>query len=361
MSDREHEEPRLTRRKFIQTASAVTAGATAASVLGSACTRMPEAKLEPPTDAQKAGKRQTDSTIAIAGCDSYDHDIFSLLKPFLKNADLPDFHGKVVLIKPNMIDSVPGRPLTTEPAVVKAAVDLANALGAREIIIAEGAAHNRDTQYLLANSGIGALVTKLGLQYVDLNIDDLEKVENPLPFSRLDHFYLPKTVVKADAVISVPKLKTHHWARMTCSMKNLYGCIPGRKYGYPKNVLHYHGIDNCILDINRLIKSPIQLVDAVVAMEGDGPIMGEPKKANFIMLGNDAAATDASCARIIGLHVANVPYIRYAGEVIGNIDENHIKVLGLPIARVATQFKPAPSFDATGKSVKFEDPNQSSS
>jgi uncharacterized protein (DUF362 family) len=361
MADDSPDDLKLSRRRFIQSASAIAAGAGTGALMTNGCTRLPDNKLKAPTAAQKAGRRTTDSSVVIAACKSYEQDIFALLKPQLKNADLPDLHGKVVVIKPNMLDCVPGKPIATDPAVIQAAVELANHLGAKQIIAAEGTAHNRDTQYLLENSGHGALYRKLGLRFVDLNEDDIEKVENPNPFTKLAHIYFPKTVLEADAIISVPKLKTHHWARMTCSMKNMFGCIPGRKYGYPKNVLHFEGIDNCILDINRILRPPIQLVDAVIAMEGDGPIMGNAKPANLVLLGNDAAATDATGARIMGINIQNIPYLRYAGEIIGNTDEQHIKILGLPLSEAHTPFKPAPTFDATGRSIKFEDPNQATS
>jgi uncharacterized protein (DUF362 family) len=347
----------LSRRNFLQAA----AGTLSAGSLLYGCVRSPSVKIAKPNAAQIAGKRSGDSIVTIAKCQSYDDDILGMLKPFLKDAQLPDLHGKVALIKPNMIDVIPGHPICTDPVFIKIAAELAGYLGAKEIIVAEGPGHNRDTEFLLANSGHGQMIKKLGLRFVDLNLDDLEKVDNPEPFSKLDHIFFPKTVLAADAIISVPKLKTHHWARLTCSMKNLYGCIPGRKYGWPKNVLHYQGIDNCILDINRLLKPAIQLVDAVVAMEGDGPIMGTAKNSRFVMLGTDAAATDASCARIMGMKVENIPYIRVAGEVIGNVEEARIKVLGTPLATVATEFKPSPCFDKYGKSIKFDDPNAASS
>ena len=349
----------MSRRYFLK----VAAGSVTASAGGlvAGCVRSPDAKIAPPTDTQLAAKRTTDSPLAIAQCQSYDQDVFAVLKPYLKDLDLPDLKNKVVLIKPNMIDVIPGRPICTNPAVIKAAAELADYLGAKEVIVGEGPAHNRDTEFLLAQSGPGALYKQLGLRFVDLNLDDLEKMDNPEPFSKLEHIYFPKTVAHADAIISVPKMKTHHWARITCSMKNLYGCIPGRKYGWPKNVLHYHGIDNCILDINRLLKPAIALVDAVVAMEGDGPIMGTPKETKFVMLGTDAVAVDATCARIMGIDVHNVPYLRVAGQVIGNTDQVKIKVIGETMQSVATQFQPAPCFDAKGRSIKFDDPNAATS
>jgi uncharacterized protein (DUF362 family) len=354
----------LSRRQFIKTAAAqgiVVAGA--GSLISGCGTRTPQVHLPDPSAAQKAGRRQSDSPIFVSRCDQYADDIFSaLLKKGVSNIDLPDLKGKTVLIKPNMVDYWPDRPITTNPAVVKAAVDLVDYLGAREIIIGEAPGHMRDTELLLNTSGLGALVKKLGLRFVDLNLDDIEPVSNTNGFSPLKQIYLPKTALHADAVVSVPKLKTHHWARITCSMKNLYGCVPGRKYGWPKNILHFSGIDNCILDLNMLLKPAIQVVDAVVAMEGDGPLNGTPKQSNFIMVGTDAPAVDSTCARAMGIDPKNVPYLRVAGEVIGNIDPTHIKLFGVDqMATLTTPFKPSPNFNQAGNPLTHGDPNMSGS
>ena len=74
----------------------------------------------------------------------------------------------------------------------------------------------------------------------------------------------------------MPKLKTHHWAGVTLSLKNFFGCMPGRVYGWPKNVLHVRGIPESILDINAAVRPHLAIVDGIVGMEGDGPIMGDP-------------------------------------------------------------------------------------
>jgi uncharacterized protein (DUF362 family) len=354
----EHEHKHMSRRHFL----GVAAGAMAAGhILGGCGVKVVDIKVQPATDAQRAEKRKTDSPLAIVRCDSYDQNIFALLKPHLKDLDLPDLHGKTVMLKPNMIDLAPGKPITTSVAVIEAAFELVKHLGAKDIVVGEGPGHNRETERLLAESGHGPLYKRLGLKFVDLNLDDLEEVANPNGFAKIDKFYFPKTAAKADLIVSIPKLKTHHWARLTNCMKNMYGCVPGRRYGWPKNVLHYNGIDNCILDLTRLLKPGIQLVDAVVAMEGDGPLNGTAKDAKFVMLGTDPAAVDATCARIMGIDPENVPYIRGAGEAIGNIDPAHIKIFGASVDEVKTPFKPSPLFDATGKRLKTEDANAASS
>ena len=97
----------------------------------------------------------------------------------------------------------------------------------------------------------------------------------------------------------LPKLKTHHWVGVTAAMKNLYGVIPGIKYGWPKNVLHYAGIPETVADINASLPKTIAVIDGIECMEGDGPIMGTPKPLGLIAISLQPAAVDATCARIM--------------------------------------------------------------
>jgi uncharacterized protein (DUF362 family) len=136
----------------------------------------------------------------------------------------------------------------------------------------------------------------------------------------------------------MPKLKTHHWAAMTASMKNLFGVVPGAVYGWPKNLLHFRGIENSILDLAATIRPELAIVDAIVGMEGDGPIMGRPRPAGFVAMGSDPVAVDATCARAIGLDPLKIPYLSQASEFLGNLAVDRIEQRGEPLSRFATRF-----------------------
>ena len=122
-------------------------------------------------------------------------------------------------------------------------------------------------------------------------------------------------------------------------MKNLLGCIPGRKYGWPKNSVHIYGIKETTIDLQHLLKPVFALVDGIVAMEGDGPINGTARKAGFLVLGDDLAAIDATCARTMGVKLSDLPYIQLAGKVVGNVDPESIKILGASIDSVKQDFE----------------------
>ena len=105
------------------------------------------------------------------------------------------------------------------------------------------------------------------------------------PFSRLKSLYLPNTALRADLLVSLPKMKTHHWVGATLSMKNFFGLVPGGVYGWPKNVLHWAGIDECIADLHAAFPRHFAIVDGIVGMEGNGPIQGKPKPAGVLVAG----------------------------------------------------------------------------
>jgi uncharacterized protein (DUF362 family) len=206
-------------------------------------------------------------------------------------------------------------------------------------VVGEGPGHRRDTEYLLAASGLGDHLRELRVPFVDLNVDDVRPVTLKSRFMGREALFLPVEVLKSDMVVSMAKLKTHHWAGMTAAMKNLFGLVPGSIYGWPKNLLHFCGIDQSILDLNATIRPGFAIVDAVVAMEGDGPIMGTPRRCGFLAMGTDPVAVDATCARIMGLEPRRIPYLRDASRYLGNAAVGRINQRGDPPARFASRFE----------------------
>jgi uncharacterized protein (DUF362 family) len=136
----------------------------------------------------------------------------------------------------------------------------------------------------------------------------------------------------------MPKLKTHHWAGVTLSLKNMFGIVPGSCYGWPKNVLHWAGIDNSILDINAASRPDFAIVDGIVGMEGNGPVQGTPKPCGVLVLGDDPVAVDATCCRVMGLRPEKVKYLNAAGTLLGHLDAAKIQQIGETVASARTPF-----------------------
>ena len=127
-------------------------------------------------------------------------------------------------------------------------------------------------------------------------------------------------------------------------MKNLFGTVPGAVYGWPKNVLHLHGIPHSIVDLVSTIRPHFTIVDAVTAMEGDGPIMGTPHPVGMIAMGRDPVAVDATCARVIGIDPWKLRYLEDASAFLGHVDERRMRFVAEPVQRFRTSFKLLPEW-----------------
>jgi uncharacterized protein (DUF362 family) len=205
-------------------------------------------------------------------------------------------------------------------------------------MVAEGPGHCRDTLLLLEESGLAEVLWQDRIPFIDLNYDEVYFADNIGRYSSLARLTFPETLRQVDWVVSLAKLKTHHWAGVTLSMKNLFGVMPGLYYGWPKNVLHYAGINGAILDIVSALKPQFAIVDGIVGMEGDGPIMGSPKPVGVLVMGRNLPAVDATCARIMGIDPRRVRYLAEAWR-LGPVSEKEIVQLGENLASVRTDFK----------------------
>jgi uncharacterized protein (DUF362 family) len=253
-----------------------------------------------------------------------------------------DVRGRSVLLKPNLVEYEAGAAINTHPVVVAGAAVALRRLGASRVVVGEGPGHRRDIEYLLTETGLHHGLRDAGVVFVDLNHDDVREAPLKSWFTGMRSLSLPVTLLDADLVVSLPKLKTHHWAGMTCGMKNLFGVVPGAVYGWPKNLLHIRGITESILDLAATVRPGLTIVDAVVGMEGDGPIMGRSRTLGCIAMGTDVVAVDATCARLIGLDPGRMPYLRAAGTFLGQMREVNIDHRGERPARFRTDFDVIP-------------------
>jgi uncharacterized protein (DUF362 family) len=169
-------------------------------------------------------------------------------------------------------------------------------------------------------------------------LDETSHIRLNRPFSRLESLYLPRSALGADLVVSMPKMKTHHWVVATLGMKNLFGLVPGGVYGWPKNVLHWAGIEESIADLQRLFPRMFTIVDGIVGMEGNGPIQGKPKGSGVIVAGSDRVAVDATCCRIMRIDPRKIHYLRLA-ETEGQTEEENVRQSGESVRSVQTSFE----------------------
>lgn len=280
--------------------------------------------------------------IVIAKAPNYEVDLVPIVRQGLLELGLNTswVKGRSVLLKPNLVEPTKTAPhINTHPLVVRAAAEVFRSWGAREVFVAEGQGHVRDTYLVLDQSGLGNVLRQESLPFIDLNHDDVFKTPNLGHYTKLRELYFPETLRRADLIVSLPKLKLHHWAGVTLSMKNLFGVMPGICYGWPKNVLHHAGIEQSILDINATVQPHLAIVDGIVGMEGDGPIMGTPKAAGVLVMGTNLPAVDATAARLMGVNPWNIPYLAVASQRLGPISDDRIEQRGETIASLAQPFR----------------------
>jgi uncharacterized protein (DUF362 family)/Pyruvate/2-oxoacid:ferredoxin oxidoreductase delta subunit len=213
--------------------------------------------------------------------------------------------GQTVLLKPNLLtDRAPDEAVTTHPEVVRAVAGLVRASGARPIV-ADSPANAVKIERVWERTGIGALCEREGIPLVSLEEAGSVRFEEGGC-----RFGIAKSVLDADAVINMPKVKTHLLTTLTAAVKNMYGTVPG----FEKTNLHQaHPLPSdfgiLMAAIYREVPPVLTLADAVVGMEGDGPSAGQPARLGFLAASADAVALDLALCGVLHIRPESVPYL----------------------------------------------------
>jgi len=244
--------------------------------------------------------------------------------------------GDVVLVKPNLVRVPPSDNGTvTRWEVTKAVADLVMERGARPVI-AESAAAGVDTEEVMEAVGYGRL-RESGYEVVDLKSCTREII--PVPEGYVVFGELPSwdLVRKADAIISVPVMKTHDQTEVTLSMKNLKGLIDDST----KKAFHREGLLEGVVDLMTALKPRLTVMDGTKCQEGMGPIFGTPKRMDLILASKDLVAADAVAGKIMGYDPSEVMItVRAAARGVGEMDLERIRIVGdARIDEVAQRFK----------------------
>ncbi len=315
----------LTRRDVLRAAAA-------GLVIGSGLLVVPKRYLRLPQQAQTF----------VAKVDHYQVDIGNTLSRGIMELGVSraEIQGKRILLKPNLVETASDAPhINTHPLVLRGAIEAFLRLGAATVMVAEGPGHRRDTLAVYEESGLADVLTEDRIRFHDINYIAGYELPNAGRQSTMKTLTFPALFQEVDWIVSVAKMKTHHWTGATLSMKNLFGVMPGRYYGWPKNVLHKVGIQNSILDINATLKPHFAIVDGIIGMEGDGPIMGQPKQVGVLVMGHNLPAVDATCCRIMGIDPYKVSYLERSDNWLGPISDRSIEQRGETIASVQANFE----------------------
>jgi uncharacterized protein (DUF362 family) len=289
--------------------------------------------------------------VSVVRAPDYSADLTGIVRGMLVEHKVA-IRGKRVLLKPNLVEFSAGAPINTNPILVAAVYEAFMALGAAEVLIAEGPGHRRITMELAECAGFFSAVRDFEKKFVDLNLDDVARVHLLKPLSTLTELYLPKTALRCDLLVSLPKMKTHHWVGATLSMKNLFGLVPGGVYGWPKNVLHWAGIDECIADLHLQFPNQFCIVDGIEGMQGNGPILGTSRRAGVLVAGAHPPSVDATCCQVMGIDPSGIKYLNLVAGRTG-WRPSDVRQIGEPTRSAYASFDLPPGFESLrlGKGV----------
>ena len=252
-----------------------------------------------------------------------------------------DIAGKKVAIKTNALKaSDPDRQaMTTHYKLVKAVVQEVETFRPSQIVVGDsvGTESYGNSEYVFQ---ISRQKEAAGSYYRNLN-RRMTVVQMEEPFKR--KLALLREVMEADVYISVPKMKTHGLTMISGAMKNNYGLLAGAQ----KSWFHYYSGDpkrfaRVIVELFRIRPPDLVIMDAILAMEGYGPASPEARWVNKILAATDAAALDTVEAKIVGLSVADVPYLSIARVLgLGETDLNSIEVIG-EVSTIQEYHRPVP-------------------
>lgn len=281
--------------------------------------------------------------VSIVRAASYSGELADSIKRILLEHRV-SVRDKRIVLKPNLVEFSPSAPINTHPVFVAAAADAFLSLGAASVRIAEGPGHRRVTLDMAEGAGFFDAIPNFESKFTDLNVDDVHRVSIDRPFSGLRELYLPQTVLDCDLLVSLAKMKTHHWTGATLSMKNLFGVVPGAVYGWPKNVLHWAGIHESIADLHFLFPRQFSLVDGIEGMEGNGPILGRSRHVGVIVGGDHPPSVDATCCRIMRIDPEKIRYLKLIAQRTG-WELRTVEQIAEKLSSVQTEFALIPDFE----------------
>jgi uncharacterized protein (DUF362 family) len=241
------------------------------------------------------------------------------------------FHKKRrIFIKPNISDPTYLSGVVTTPRLV---YDLVSRLRdyAEEVIVGESNGYNYHCSQAFKGTGIEDAVKKAGGTAINLSEDKVVKVN--IRDSSVKHLLLPKTLVDSDAIVDVPVMKTHEFKIYSGALKNLFGCVPN-----DRRIYMHHQLDEVLYQLYAILKPDLTVMDAITAMEGNGPTKGKPVNMNLILTGNDALALDITATKLMGIDWRSIDYLNHAAQK-SNLSEEQIKITGCSIAEYTRRFE----------------------
>lgn len=300
------------------------------------------------------------SKVALVRCDGYDYSaVNQAVRKGITLLGGPAVFVKPnekILLKPNWIMAVPPeRCATTHPVVFKAVAEVFQAAGAK---LSYGDSPGFSSPMVAAQkTGCAAVASELGIPLADFQAGR-EIVYNEAIQNK--KFTIANGVLDSDGLISLPKLKTHSFLKLTGSIKNQLGCVPGMLKGeYHVKLPNPVNFAQMLVDLNSFIKPRLYIMDGIMAMEGNGPMGGDPRPMNVLLFSTDPVALDATVCRMINVNPELSYTVTLGKEAgLGTFLANEIELLGDPLdsfidAKFNVNREPMIPYNIGGGIVRF--------
>ena len=270
------------------------------------------------------------ATVALIRCESYDPDRVAraVSRQFELLGGVERFfkRGDRVLLKPNFIAprSPQQNPAQTHPAVILATATLLKDCGAKPFVADSPAWSNARTCARVL--GLTEPLAKLGVPVLEMGQSRPCRLGPGKPRVRIS-----SVALDADVIINLPKFKAHQQLVTTFAVKNMFGCVSGKR----KALWHFRAGDDAVrfctllIDIYRRLTPAVTIVDGIVAMEGPGPIRGTSRPLGWLIAGVDPIACETVCCRLVAIEPERIPVIRTARQIgFGCADLDQVDILG---------------------------------
>ncbi len=248
--------------------------------------------------------------------------------------------GMKVVIKPNVCNAKnPHGMVITDFAIIEAVIKLVREKGCEPLVVeSDNIADRADKR--VRESGLMAKLGEWGVSFLNLSSDEcvLRKIAGT-------EIMIPKTMLEADYVLNLAKVKTCAHTVVTLGIKNLYGCFQEAK----KSRLHKK-LDEVLPYLAKTIKTDMTIIDGLTCMEGNGPVVGNPKKLGVVIAGTDIVSVDCLCCRLMGFEPVDIRHIVNTARLgVGQLAG--YEVVGDPWEELVCRFERPYSLKATVKSL----------
>ncbi len=246
--------------------------------------------------------------------------------------------GDTVLLKPNFIAPKPRHCGTqTDPAVIVETARLLKDFGARPFV-------GDSPAWGDVFSSVRVLELEEALKKLSVPVRQLDKPKMCRIGARETKVGISTVALDADVIISLPKFKSHQQLKATFAVKNMFGCVSGKR----KALWHFRkGGDTgefceLLIDVYKFLNPALTIIDAVTAMDGPGPINGRARDLGWLIGGTEPIALETICSRLVNIRPNELPMIKTARQLGFSSESERIEILGDDFPeKVCTDFQPA--------------------